>query len=100
MSQRFVDKTALVTGAARGQGRAHAIRLAQEGTDVIVLDICQTLPTTGYEGPTVEDLDETVRLVEKEAGGPWLTSSTCAPSPPYRLLSTTGARSSAVSTWS
>ena len=65
MSQRFVDKTALVTGAARGQGRAHAIRLAQEGTDVIVLDICQTLPTTGYEGPTVEDLDETVRLVEK-----------------------------------
>ena len=66
MFQRFVGKIALVTGAARGQGRGHAIRLAQEGADVIVLDICASLPTTGYDGPSVADLEQTVQLVEKE----------------------------------
>lgn len=66
MHARYLGKTALITGAARGQGRAHAVRLAQEGADVAVLDICADLPTTGYPGPTEEDLAETVRLVEKE----------------------------------
>jgi SDR family mycofactocin-dependent oxidoreductase len=64
--QRFAGKIALVTGAARGQGRGHCVRLAQEGADVIAVDICEALPTTGYAGPTVGDLDETVRLVEAE----------------------------------
>lgn len=66
MQQRFVGKVALITGAARGQGRGHAVRLAQEGADVIVVDVCETFATTGYDGPSAGDLDETVALVEKE----------------------------------
>lgn len=57
-------KVAFVTGAARGQGRAHAVEFAREGADVAVLDICQKMPSVDYEGATREDLDETVRLVE------------------------------------
>ena len=61
---RVVGKVALVTGAARGMGRAHAVRLAAEGADVIVLDVCAPLPSVPYPGASREDLDETVRLVE------------------------------------
>ncbi len=66
MESRYVGKVAFVTGAARGQGRAEALRFAQEGADVAVLDICQDFPTTGYPGPTADDLAETAALVEKE----------------------------------
>src|SRR5690242_16669841 len=66
MSERFVGNVVLITGAARGQGRGHAVRSVQEGADAIALDICQTFPTTSYDGPTTADLEETVRLVEKE----------------------------------
>lgn len=60
-------RVAFVTGAARGQGRAHAIRLAREGADVIVSDICASVSDTiPYPGTTSEDLLETVRLVEAE----------------------------------
>src|SRR6478735_2010534 len=60
-------RVAFVTGAARGQGRAHAVRLAREGADVIVSDICASVSDTiPYPGPTPEDLHETVRLVEAE----------------------------------
>ena len=62
---RVEGKVALITGAARGQGRHHAIRLAEEGADVILLDICSDIPGVGYPMATPEDLDETVRLVEK-----------------------------------
>lgn len=62
---RFAGKVALVTGAARGQGRGHCLRLAEEGADILALDVCATFPTTGYDGPTVDDLAETVSLVEK-----------------------------------
>ncbi len=62
----FDDKVVLITGAARGQGRSHAVRFAQEGADVVALDICADIPSTGYPGPTVDDLAETVRLVEAE----------------------------------
>ncbi len=55
---------AFVTGAARGHGRSHAIRLAQEGADIIAVDICETVPGTSYPGATAEDLAETVREVE------------------------------------
>jgi len=55
---------AFITGAARGQGRAHAVRLAEEGADIIAIDICEQLKVVGYPMPTREDLDETVRLVK------------------------------------
>jgi SDR family mycofactocin-dependent oxidoreductase len=58
-------KVAFITGAARGQGRSHAVLLAGEGADIIGLDLCAQVPTVGYPMSTPEDLEETVRLVEK-----------------------------------
>lgn len=59
-------KVAFITGAARGQGRAHAVRLAREGADILAIDVCETFPTQDYPNATRADLDETVRLVEAE----------------------------------
>ncbi len=67
MSSRLEGKVAVITGAARGQGRAHAVRFAQEGADVIALDICAQIESNPYPLATPEDLAETERLV-KEAG--------------------------------
>ena len=63
---RLQGKVAVVTGAARGQGRAHAVRLAREGADVIAIDVNRSAETTAYPGPTPDDLAETARLVEAE----------------------------------
>jgi SDR family mycofactocin-dependent oxidoreductase len=65
MTGRLEGKVAFITGAARGQGRAHAVRFAEEGADIIAIDLCQRLDTVMYPMPTIEDLDETERLVEK-----------------------------------
>ncbi|SEP23646.1 mycofactocin-coupled SDR family oxidoreductase [Trujillonella endophytica] len=65
-ANRLAGKVALITGAARGQGRAEAVRLAAEGADIIALDNCVTAGTTDYAGPTEEDLAETVKLVEAQ----------------------------------
>ena len=65
---RVVGKVALVTGAARGQGRSHALRLATEGADVIAVDICGPVADIEYATATPEDLATTAHLVE-EAGG-------------------------------
>jgi (+)-trans-carveol dehydrogenase len=62
---RVEGKVAFITGAARGQGRAHAVRLAEEGSDIIGIDVCGRVGTTTYPPATVDDLEETVRLVEK-----------------------------------
>lgn len=62
---RVAGKVAFVTGAARGQGRSHAVRLAEEGADIIAVDLCQDIDTIGYPMATPEDLDETARLIEK-----------------------------------
>jgi len=59
-------KVALVTGAARGQGRSHAIRLAQEGASIVAVDICDDIEAVSYQLSTPEDLKETVRLVEEQ----------------------------------
>jgi SDR family mycofactocin-dependent oxidoreductase len=64
--QRLIGKVAFVTGAARGQGRAHAVRLAQEGADLIICDLCAELGTTSYPGSVPNELTETVELIEKE----------------------------------
>jgi len=63
---RVEGKVAFVTGAARGQGRSHAVRLAEEGADIIAIDLCEDIPSIGYPMATPEDLEETVRLVEKQ----------------------------------
>ena len=59
-------KVAVISGAARGQGRSHAVRLASEGADIIALDICQDIPTMDYHNATKADLDETTRLVQEQ----------------------------------
>jgi SDR family mycofactocin-dependent oxidoreductase len=64
-AQTLDGRVAFVTGAARGQGRAHALRLAQEGADIIAIDICGPVSASiTYPLPTAEDLQETVRGVE------------------------------------
>lgn len=61
---RVAGKVALVTGAARGQGRAEAIRLAEEGADLIVTDLCASPTDLDYESATSAELAETVALIE------------------------------------
>ena len=56
-------KVAFITGAGRGQGRAHAVRLAEEGADIIAVDICADLPTVPYSLSTPDDLEHTAKLV-------------------------------------
>jgi SDR family mycofactocin-dependent oxidoreductase len=65
MPGRVAGKVALVTGAGRGQGRSHAVNLAREGADVVLLDLCADIATNRYPLATVEDLDQTARQVEK-----------------------------------
>jgi SDR family mycofactocin-dependent oxidoreductase len=62
---RVAGMVALITGAARGQGRSHAVRLAEEGADIIAVDVCHDLVNVPYPLATLEDLKETVRLVEQ-----------------------------------
>src|ERR1700733_10566984 len=67
MPGRVEGKVAFITGAARGQGRSHAIRLAQEGADIIAVDICRQIESNPYPLSGPEDLAETERAV-KELG--------------------------------
>jgi len=71
---RVAGKVALVTGAARGQGRSHAVGLATEGADIIALDICAPIAELAYPLATATDLAETARQVEA-AGGRIVTAS-------------------------
>jgi SDR family mycofactocin-dependent oxidoreductase len=58
------DKVALITGAARGQGRAHAVRLATDGASIIAVDLCEQIASVPYPLATPDDLAATVKLVE------------------------------------
>jgi SDR family mycofactocin-dependent oxidoreductase len=62
---RVQDKVVLVTGGARGQGRSHAVKLAEEGADIILFDICHDIETNGYPLATPHDLEEAGLEVEK-----------------------------------
>ncbi len=64
MAGKLEGKVAFITGAARGQGRSHAVRLAQEGADIIAVDICRQIGSVAYPMATPEDLAETVKDVE------------------------------------
>jgi NAD(P)-dependent dehydrogenase (short-subunit alcohol dehydrogenase family) len=61
---KLEGKVAFITGAARGQGRSHAIRLAQEGADIIAVDICRQIDSVTYPMSSPEDLAETAKEVE------------------------------------
>lgn len=58
-------RVVFITGAARGQGRSHAVMCAEEGADIVGVDICENLDVVPYGLGTAEDLEETARLVEK-----------------------------------
>jgi SDR family mycofactocin-dependent oxidoreductase len=64
MAGRLEGKVAFITGAARGQGRSHAIRLAEEGADIIAIDLCDQMDSVAYPQGTAEELAETVAMVE------------------------------------
>ena len=64
MTGRLEGKVAFITGAARGQGRSHAVRLAQEGADIIAVDLCAQVDSVPYQMATPEDLADTVKQVE------------------------------------
>jgi SDR family mycofactocin-dependent oxidoreductase len=64
MPGRMEGKVVFITGAARGQGRSHAVRLAEEGADIIAVDICRQIESNPYPLATPEDLAETVASVE------------------------------------
>ena len=64
MAGRLEGKVAFITGAARGQGRAHSIRMAEEGAEIIAVDICAQIESNLYPLATLEDLHETERMVK------------------------------------
>ena len=96
MAGRVAGKVAFITGAARGQGRAHAIRLAEEGADIIAVDICRDYGRVPYPLATEADLAETVKAVEaldrRIVAYGWPTCGTPAP---VKAAWTTGWPSSA-----
>src|ERR1700689_1450620 len=66
MSGRLEGKVAFITGAARGQGRSHGVKLAQEGTDIIAVDLMEQIEVNPYPLAPPEDMKETGRLVEAQ----------------------------------
>src|SRR6185437_16087300 len=64
MPGQVEGKVAFITGAARGQGRSHAVRLAEEGADIIAIDVCKQIDSVPYTLSSPEDLAETVARVE------------------------------------
>jgi len=83
MAGRLDGKVAFITGAARGQGRAHAVAMAKEGADIIAVDICRQIESNPYPLATPDDLAETERsqktLTQAEASVMQAAASTPAP---------------------
>lgn len=95
------DTVAVITGAARGQGRSHAVALAEQGADIIAVDICADIDSIPYQLGTKADLDETVRLVQAAGARRYPSSPTCGTGPRWkpgcRRASTRSARSTSSS---
>jgi SDR family mycofactocin-dependent oxidoreductase len=70
-AQPLAGQVAFVTGAARGQGRSHALRLAQAGADIIAIDMCRDMDSVPYPLATPDDLTETVAMIEALGRGIW-----------------------------
>ena len=68
MTGRVEGKVAFITGAARGQGRSHAVRLAEEGADIIAVDICKQIETVPFPLSSPDDLAETADRVRATTG--------------------------------
>jgi SDR family mycofactocin-dependent oxidoreductase len=68
MSNRLAGKVAFITGIARGQGRSHAVRLAEEGARIIGVDVCEPIASVGYPAATPDDLEHTVKEVRATGG--------------------------------
>ncbi|MGV0794060.1 mycofactocin-coupled SDR family oxidoreductase [Mycolicibacterium sp. XJ1819] len=64
----LAGKVVLITGAARGQGRSHALRLARDGANIVAVDVCKKLPHTDYPAATPDNLEQTVKEVEAVGG--------------------------------
>ncbi len=75
---KLTGKVAFITGAARGQGRAHALELAGAGADIIAVDVCQQIDTVPYEMASEQDLEETARMVRERGGRIVACVATCA----------------------
>jgi NAD(P)-dependent dehydrogenase (short-subunit alcohol dehydrogenase family) len=95
---RVEGKVALVTGAARGQGRAHAVRLAEEGADIIAVDVCSQLESVPYGLASDGDLAETAKRVEELDRASSPVRQTSATWPRCNRLSPRASRNSVTST--
>jgi len=99
MPGRVQGKVAFITGAARGQGRSHAVRLAEEGADVIAVDLAGPVPSvSAYPPATADDLAETVKQVEALDRRIVAHQADVRDPGALRAASTTASRSSAGST--
>lgn len=79
-------KVALITGAARGQGRSHAVRLAEEGADIVAIDIAAPIESAIHDLATPADLAETVDLIEEWIEESFLPVRTCGCRPTLTKL--------------
>jgi SDR family mycofactocin-dependent oxidoreductase len=91
--QLLEGKVAFITGAARGQGRAHAVRLAEEGADIIGVDVCADIPTVPYPLATEDELQETAELVEKTGRRAFIYKADVRNAPEMRSAVAAGLRS-------
>ena len=82
-------KVAFITGAARGQGRAHAVRLAREGVKIVGIDICEDIASMDYPNASEADLAETVKLVEAQGAAMIATKADVREYAAVKMRSTT-----------
>ena len=78
MAGRMEGKVSFITGAGRGQGRAHAVLQAREGADIIAVDICEDIKSNPYPMAGWDDLMDARHWSSRRAGAAWRSRPTCA----------------------